>query len=508
MSNTRTKQFSWNFFSGLLIGSLLVLQLARWLILPQFMDIYYHLLTAQGFVQAGGYSGWDFWQYAPAGRPHIYPPFFHLALAGFIQAGVSPVILAKLCESLIPVIFLATLWKFIKDNYGPELAFFSALLFFSSASFYLSLLNHIPATLALIFGIFSLSQLFKQRLLRSAILLCLVFYTHIGISFFFALTFLIYGLLNSEIKRKAIGVLVIAFILALPIIIKELSVLRFMHTFGFNLHEKYLCQIKIVESILGLIGLFQALKRGREYLLFAAMFLASLIFIIYPYRFLSAEGYLPIMLLCAICLLNLYRKVNKRYLLLVIAVFILFFSPTFSMYKEVRETKIDYKAKICDSAFLNLLLARSKIFWFPEEYISAAKIVEANSAPADVIYCTLDFLGLTISSIANRPSANALLPEIKTVKGFDPFRGSKIIIFTRIDDERMVDSKVKKLNLVKVGENKFFLVYKNTACRTQAGVVKATLPFWVVSCAAVVLLFIFWQAAGIERFIYKFIKNI
>jgi len=293
MSDKSVKTNPWNFYSGIIISSLLVLQLARWIILPQFMDIYYHLLTAQGFIQAGGYSGWDFWQYAPMGRPHIYPPFFHLALAGFMQAGVSPVILAKLCEALLPVVFLVTLWKFIKNHYGPQLAFFSVLLFFASFSFYLSLLNHIPATLALIFGILSLNQLFKKRLLRSAILLTLVFYTHIGISLFFGLTFLLYGWLNNEFRKKAGGVLLAALIFSLPIIIKELSVLRFMHTFGFSLHERYLCQVKIVESVLGLIGLFQALKRGKEYRLFAGMFLASLIFIIYPYRFLSGEGYYP-----------------------------------------------------------------------------------------------------------------------------------------------------------------------------------------------------------------------
>ncbi|MFA5176737.1 MAG: hypothetical protein WC440_01145 [Candidatus Omnitrophota bacterium] len=508
MINTRAKQFSWNFFSGLLISSLLVLQLARWLILPQFMDIYYHLLTAQGFIQAGGYSGWDFWQYAPAGRPHIYPPFFHLALAGFIQAGASPVILAKLCESLLPVALLITLWKFIKDNYGQELAFFVVLLFFSSSSFHLALLNHIPATISLIFGTLSLSQLFKKKLLRAAILLSLVFYTHIGMSFFFSLTFLAYGLLNKEVRKRAIGVLAAALILGLPIIIKELSLVQFMRTFGFNLHEKYLCQVKIAESILGLVGLFQALKRGKEYRLFAAMFFASLVFLLYPYRFLSGEGYLPVMLLCAFCLLNLYRRLNKRYLAVVIAAFILFVTPTFSMYKEVQETRIDYQVRVGDSAFLNLLLAKSKVFWFPAEYISAAKIVQANSGAEDITYCTLDFLGLTISSIAARPSANALLPEIKTVKGFNPFIDSKIIIFTRIDNEKMVDLAVKKLNLVKAGENKFFMIYKNIACRAKAGVIKATVPFWLVSLAAILLLLIFWQSARIEKLIDKFIKNI
>ncbi|MDD2680072.1 MAG: hypothetical protein PHO03_04685 [Candidatus Omnitrophica bacterium] len=508
MMDKYAKGVSWNFFSGIIITGLLALQFARWFVLPHFMDIYYHLLTAQGFIQAGGYSGWDFWQYAPVGRPHIYPPFFHLALAGLMQAGLSPVILAKLCEALIPVILLAVLWKFIKDNYSQQLAFFVVLLFFSSVSFYLSLLSHIPASLAFIFGILSLSQLFKKRLLRSAILLSLVFYTHIGISLFFALTFLIYGLLNKELRKRAIGVLITALILALPIIIKELSVFKFIRTFGFSLHEKYLCQIKILESILALIGLFQALKKGREYRLFAAIFLASLIFIIYPYRFLSAEGYFPVILLGAFCLSNLYQKINRRYFIPVIAVFIFLVSPTFSMYKEVRETKVDYRIKFFDTTFLNLLLARSGIFWFPQEYISAANMVEANSAPQDITYCTLNFLGLTISSIAGRPSANALLPEIKKAEDFNPFASSKIIVFTRIDDAQAVEAAVKRLNLVKVGENKFFLVYKNTACQARAGVVKASVPFGAIICIAALFLFIFWQAARLEGFLDKFIKNI
>ncbi len=204
MINKHLDNIPWNFLSKAIIISLLVLQSIRWLILPQFIDIYYHLLTAWGFIQAGGYTGWDFWQFAPAGRPHIYPPLFHLALAGFIKAGISPVILAKLCESLIPVAFLVTLWKFIKNNYGDELAFFVALVFLSSFSFYMSLINHIPATISLILGILSLGQLFKQKLLRASILLALCFYTHIGISWFFAVTFVSWGILSKEFGNKAI----------------------------------------------------------------------------------------------------------------------------------------------------------------------------------------------------------------------------------------------------------------------------------------------------------------
>ena len=72
------REFNWNFFSWSLIAIFCLLQVLRWQIMPQFMDIYYHLSCAWGFIQAGGYSGWDFWQYAPVGRTHIYPPVFQI----------------------------------------------------------------------------------------------------------------------------------------------------------------------------------------------------------------------------------------------------------------------------------------------------------------------------------------------------------------------------------------------------------------------------------------------
>jgi hypothetical protein len=495
MINENSDGIRWDSFSSLIIIGLLVLQLIRWLILPQFMDVYYHLLTAWGFIQAGGYTGWDFWQFAPVGRPHIYPPLFHLVLAGFMKAGISPVILAKLCESLIPVTFLLVLWKFIKDNYGSVLAFFVVLVFLSSFSFYLSLLNHIPATIALILGVLSLGQLFKQNLFRSSVLLALCFYTHIGISWFFAVTFISYGALNREAGNKAVRVFIAAFILALPIVIKELNSFKFMTAFGFDLNEKYYCQIKIVETILALIGLSLAVKMGKgSQRLFLAMFLASFIFVIYPYRFLSAEGYFPVLLLSAFCLYRLYQKVNRAYLIPVICVFILAVSPTFSMNKETGEERVTYKIKMFDSGFLNILFAKGDILWFPGEYIPAAKIIEDNSEAKDIVYCTLDSVGLTLSSIAGRASANALLPEIKAPPGFNPLFTSKIIVFTQLDSEELVAQAVSRLNLIKVGENKFFLIYKNPNCLAQANIKKASLPFWAILCIAALVLLAFWRA--------------
>lgn len=206
MLKNRINNLSWDFYSRVIILSYLLLQILHWQMFPRFMDIYYHLLTAWGLIKAGGLSAWDFWQYAPVGRVHIYPPFFHIVLAALMKLGINNIILAKLFEVFTPVIFLIVLWKFVRKNFSDRLAFFVVLMFGSSISFYLSLLNHIPATLALIFGFLAYGQLFKKRQARSLLLLTLCFYTHIGISLFFSLSLFFYGLFYKEFRKACLSV--------------------------------------------------------------------------------------------------------------------------------------------------------------------------------------------------------------------------------------------------------------------------------------------------------------
>jgi len=474
----------------------------------QSMDIYYHLLTAWGFIQAGGYSGWDFWQYAPVGRIHVYPPFFHLMLAGMLKSGVSQIIIAKLCEVIIPTIFLGVLWNFIRVNFSKRLAFFVLFMFFSSFSFYLSLTNHIPATLAFIFGILSLGQFFKNRLIRSSILLVLCFYTHIGLSWFFILGLILYGVFNKEARREALFVCAVAFVLAIPMVIQELSGLKSMIAVGPNLNEKYLSQVKVVDLLLAVLGLSVALKMERKYYLFPALLVAGFIFIIYPYRFLSGEGYFSLILLSALFLDRLYNALNKKYVILIIVVFMLVISPTWVMYKSMGDKKLSYKINVLDSGLINLVLSKGQVLWFPKQYLSAANIVRENSEDKDIVFSSLNFIGLTVSSLAGRATANALLPEMRLPENYNPLTSSKIIIFSQIDDPSVTSKIIDALKLVKAGENDFFIVYKNPGCEVKARIRKAGLPFaWILSLGLVALL-AFWQAGRLEETLYKTIKNI
>jgi hypothetical protein len=491
------KDISWDFLSKLLILIFLFLQIVRWAILPQFMDIYYHLLTAWGFIQAGGYSGWDFWQFAPAGRVHIYPPLFHLVLSGFIKLGVSQVFLAKICEAGLPWALLLLTWRFMRKNYGPRLAFFVSLAFFTSFSFYLSLLNHIPATLAFILGVLSLGELLKHKFTRSAILLGLTFYTHIGVSFYLLAVFILYCLFAPERKKDILRLILFAVILASPIIIKEVSALKSVTTFGFSLNEKYLIQIKVLEFLLAIYGLFLVFKSRDKYNLFLSLGLGNLVFVIYPYRFFSAEGYFAVLLLAALALDHLYQRLNRKYVFILGCVLLVLLSPTLSMVDKISDNQRKVKVKFFDSAFMGMLFARGESLWHPQEYISAAKIVKDHSADKDIVFSSLNLTGLTISSLAGRASANALLPEIGPSGELNPFISSKILVFTALDNNEEVEKVVSILKLSKIGENKFFKIYENPNCNTDVNPNKASVPFWLII-----------SISGVLILLYKYIKII
>ena len=465
----------------------------------QAMDIYYHLLTAWGFIQSGGYSGWDFWQYAPLGRIHIYPPFLHLIFAGFIKLGANQIILAKSCEVLIPCVFLAVLWNFIKVNYGQRFAFFVVLVFFSSFSFYLFLANHLPATLAFIFGILSLEQLFRKQLLRSSILLGLCFYTHIGSSWFFIAAFILYGIFNKQARGKALFVSAAAFLLALPMIIKELNGLKYINTLGLELNERYLIQVKAVDLVFAAFGLALALKRRQGHALFLAFFIAGFIFLSYPYRYFCAEGYFPVIILCALFLDRLYQAAGRKSVILMIAVFTLVISPTWQLYKDIADKRVSYKINIFDSALINLLLAKGRVLWFPKEYVSTARIVKENSGERDIVFSSLNFIGLTVASLSGRASANALLPEMKLPQNYNPLTSSKIIIFSQTDDPLATNKIINALKLIKAGENDFFVVYKNSGCNVSAGIRKSVLPFSLIWVIGLLVLLAFWQADRFDK---------
>lgn len=504
--------FSWDFYSKLMVISFSTLQIARWRILPQFMDIFYHILTAWGFIQAGGYSAWDFWQYAPAGRIHVYPPLFHIVLAFLIKAGASKIILVKLFETATPIIFLVTLWYFVKKNYNSRLAFFSLLMLSSSSSFYSSLSNYLPATISMIFGFLALNGLFNGRYIRPGLLLAICFYTHIGMSWFFALSVILYGLFDKRLARQSFCVLICAMALSAPVLYKQLAGLKYISITGIS-NEKYFCEFKPVDYLLACFSFLILKKKDKRYWLFLAFLLSSLIFLPYPYRFINAQGYLPVIFLSAITFDYLCEKFQNAGAFLKLVPFflvgyVLLFSPTVIMQKDIlQSSKPKHRIAIADSVFANLLLPgrneriSSGLVWFPEEYMSLVKLIKQNSDAGDIVYSTLYLAGITVSSMSERPAANGLFPEIAPSRRFDPFQAAKIIVVPQDEDMERFNFTVRKYRLQKIGENRLFIVYKNFFSNAKIHALKASVSFKTIYLILALFMLLFLFAGRIENFL-------
>ena len=504
----------WGYFSKIIILAYAALQLLRLVVLPQFLDIYYHLQTAWGFIQAGGYSSWDFWEYAPFGRPHIYPPLFHILLALLMKLGISAIFLAKFFESATPVIFLLIIWNFIRKSFCEQLGFFVVVAFGSAFAFSISLANHVPSSFALIFGFLSFKEFFKNRLLRAVILLVLCFYTHISVPWFFALSYIFYAIFDKNSRINSIKVVSYSLLIALPILIFEFLNLPFIHLVGNDLPEKFHLQIKVFNYILACFGLFLATKMKSRHKFFISLFLGSFVFLIYPARFLSAEGHIPVILASALTMQFIWLKLKekmpraKEIIIVVLIIFILFISPVLFLDKSAGDSKISYKVDWVDSAFSGLLLAKGSSIWFPWLYLPAVDIIKANSNSEDIVYSNLNVAGLILSSLSQRATANALLPEIKPFPQVDPYSVSNIIVLPKDLDQEFINSISSKYNLIKVKESKYFSVFRNPAPVYRLKIRNAVLGFMVIIGSFFLLAGLFWieELAGIFRTSLKRIR--
>jgi len=92
------------------LAAFTVLWLARWHSFPLSLDSWYHLLVARQIADAGGPITYEWWEHAPVGRVHLYPPMLHLLLAGLLNVGCAPIVAARLASVLIAPCLLLTIF--------------------------------------------------------------------------------------------------------------------------------------------------------------------------------------------------------------------------------------------------------------------------------------------------------------------------------------------------------------------------------------------------------------
>ena len=131
----------------------------------------------------------------------------------------------------------------------------------------------------------------------------------------------------------------------------------------------------------------------------------------------------------------------------------------------------------------------SSTLWFPKIYLPSVRLIQENSHPDDIIYSDLANVGVCLASLSNRATANALLPEIGSSYKFDPFLVSKIIILPNLYNlNNLHDRVINKYKLVKIGENKIFILYNNPSTSAKINIHKASVPFWLIITISIIII--------------------
>src|SRR3989338_429453 len=124
------KEPSWDLYSLAALALFCFFQAMQWPLLPKFLDIYYHLFVMKSFHEAGGYVMTSFWEYAPIGRPHLYPPLLHLGMLGLYELGLKEIQIARLVDCALYPSLLIVQWLVLRRLFNPRTAFFITVIFF------------------------------------------------------------------------------------------------------------------------------------------------------------------------------------------------------------------------------------------------------------------------------------------------------------------------------------------------------------------------------------------
>ncbi len=105
----------------------LIATAVSWRMYPLFIDTYYHMGVIEGFSQAGGVTTRAFWELAPGGRVHIYPPSLHVIGYFLSLIGMSPRTYITLVSAFCYVGCMLTTWIWLRRIIGARSALFAII---------------------------------------------------------------------------------------------------------------------------------------------------------------------------------------------------------------------------------------------------------------------------------------------------------------------------------------------------------------------------------------------
>ena len=413
---------------------------ARLGIFPVFIDIYYHLSAMRGFDMAGGVVVHDFWEYAPGGRPHLYPPLLHVFMLTMYKAGLGEAAIGIIVSAMMYPLSQLTTWLATREVYNRRMAFF-ALVFLSAVSQYFTSQAVVSAS-ALVLAITPLVfyAVEKGRDIAGITLMAACLYTHLGMPHITAISLLIYAVLNGERRVRVLKTVGAAYLLASPWLVHVLLNLENIVTRGM---PSMAVGLPLLHVFLSVVGVAYCLREKREYYFPAAYLLGmSVIVLMYPSRFAS-HSILPMSMLAGIALDKSTtapgenRKGIGYMLVAALIIVVVLFTPLISIPSggATRRPGRRMPILVVQEAVIPRLASgriggRDEFSknWLTRENLEAARIVLENSDEDDIVFTNSGPFGCFLTSFTGRAQTTGMWHEVSPEEEVAPPNTARIIV--------------------------------------------------------------------------------
>jgi len=476
------------------LAAFTALWIARWSTFPLVLDPYYHLLIAQQIADAGGPIAYEWWEYAPVGRPHLYPPMLHLVLAMGLKLGWAPLTVIRLVSVTFLPLLLLSLFLVVRRLFTPSLALTCVLVGMVPFSFHLHSAITLAATLGMIELLWLVDALEHGRCLAAGLLISLLCYTHLGLPLMALITVCCAAILRPAIWRVLLraswGV-----VLAVPWYVHLIRYRAWFHPMPRLENTMVECMpLLYLAAALGLWSCWRMKGRAVWWLGCWTGFAALARH--YPYRWLSGEGVLPIVLLAGMGvswlaerLVSIFqssqqrqgssREGNTRHLRASLGiVFLLFCSPT------LLQTAHGWRWFWPDSAPAHLLswpgVVRKEVdtSLYSPAVERLAREVARQTRPQEIIWSNAPYAIGLIAALAHRPIASAMFNEVAAPHSVDAVRAAHVVVWLKIGDlpGMISQASLARYPLTLIAETDLAMVLRQAGVSISARVPVAVMP--------------------------------
>jgi hypothetical protein len=462
------------------LAAFTLLWAARWPALPLALDPSYHLFVAGQVADAGGPIGYEWWEYAPVGRPHLYPPLLHLLLAPFLRMGCAPLTVIRAANVVAVPALLLTLFLVARRLLTPTIGLACLWVGLLPLAFHLQSAVALAATLGMIELLWLMVALEEQRLIAAGLLFALLVYTHLGLPWIALVTMVCYGVLRPQRRQRLLMAGCLGLLAGLP---------WFWHLWQHRAalqmvprYENVMLDVMPLVFIIAAAGIWRCLRAGGAFLWIPACWAGfALLWPRFLYRWLSGEGLLPVVLLAGVGADWLAQRIAQaarrpsRHAPLALVCGVLLLSPTLATHGST------VRWQWLDSAPVHLLgVSRAHPRSLDAGVVSTAmeslaRVVVAQSGPAEILWSNSPYaLGL-LAALAHRPTSSAMLDEVGPARALDPLAAAQLIVWFKLEPAAQLTQAARDA-LHRVAEDELAVIFRRPAPVDRARPPQAVMP--------------------------------